>query len=87
MVEQIFKLFSLLCENRNFASKHYINHYINEESKYGIDIIISYLNVEISQNMTNNLFAFITNCYIDSSPRINRHRPLPLIVFQIDGEK
>jgi hypothetical protein len=80
-------LFSLLCENRNFISKRYIHSYLNEQNRDGIEIIISYLNVQISQTLTNTLFSFITNCYIDSAPRISRHRPLALMVFQINSQK
>lgn len=41
----------------------------------------------ITKTFTNTLFSFITNCYIDSAPRISRHRPLALIVFQMQNNK
>jgi hypothetical protein len=43
--------------------------------------------VLITKTFTNTLFSFITNCYIDSAPRISRHRPLALIVFQMQSNK
>jgi hypothetical protein len=91
-LERIFTLFSHLCENRNFVSKRYIHSFLSDQSKDSIEIMISYLNVSIiTKTFTNTLFSFITNCYIDSAPRISRHRPLALIVFQItplkDGTK
>ena len=87
ILERVFLLFSLLCENRNFISKRYIHSYINDQNREGIEVIISYLNVQLSRTLTNNLFSFITNCYIDSAPRISRHRPLALIIFQTNGNK
>lgn len=87
ILERIFSLFSHLCENRNFISKRYIHSFLSEQSKDSIEIIITYLNVLITNTFTNTLFSFITNCYIDSAPRITRHRPLALIVFQLHTNK
>jgi hypothetical protein len=87
VLERIFALFSNLCENRNFVSKRYIHSYLSEQGKDSIEIIITYLNVLITKTFTNTLFSFITNCYIDSAPRISRHRPLALIVFQLHNNK
>ena len=86
-MERVFTLFSHLCENRNFISKRYIHSFLSDQSKDSIEIMISYLNVGITKTFTNTLFSFITNCYIDSAPRISRHRPLALIVFQITPHK
>ena len=86
-MERLFTLFSHLCENRNFISKRYIHSFLSDQTKDSIEIIISYLNVAITKTFTNTLFSFITNCYIDSAPRISKHRPLALIVFQITQNK
>ena len=50
-------------------------------------MLISYLNVPISQALSNNLISLLTNCYIDSAPRLNRHKPLPVIQFVISRVK
>ncbi len=81
ILQRIFSLLSKLCENRNFISKQYIDRYLNAVNKDAVQIIISYLNIPISLNLSNSLFSLVTNCYIDSSPRIDRHKPLPILNF------
>jgi len=49
--------------------------------------MISYLNVPLNQELSNNLFSLITNCYIDSSPRINRKKPLAVVIFAFAKEQ
>jgi hypothetical protein len=46
-----------------------------------VQTVISYLNIPISPHLSNYLFSLVTNCYIDSSPRIDRHKPLALLAF------
>lgn len=52
-----------------------------------MQIIISYLNIPISPKLSNHLFSLITNCYVDSSPRIDRTKPLAIINFTPDDSK
>jgi hypothetical protein len=87
IIERIFKLFSEICEDRNFIGKISVHEYLNQESSSGVKIIITYLNIQLSPHLSNNLYALVTNCYIDSSPRINRTKPLAVILFNIEGEE
>lgn len=89
IVERMFKLFSSICEDRNFISKMYVHEYINHENEDqdgGVKIIITYLNIPISPHLSNHLYSLITNCYIDSSPRIDRTKPLSIILFNLDRD-
>lgn len=87
IVQRIIKLLSQLCQDRNFISKIYIHNYLNKAKQNGVEIIITYLNIPLSPNLSNHLYSLITNCYIDSSPRINRKKPLPVILFNLRNEK
>lgn len=84
IIEKTFHLLSKLCENRNFISKRYIDKYLNDTNKDGNQVIISYLNIPISPDLSKTLFSLVTNCYIDSSPRIDRNKPLLVIDFTIE---
>jgi hypothetical protein len=86
ILEHIFNLLANLCENRNFISKRYIDHYLNATNKEGVQTIIAYLNIPITPALSNYLFALVTNCYIDSSPRIDRHKPLAVLNFSISDK-
>lgn len=81
MVEESFHLFSVLCCNRNFIAKSYIHQYLNLHNRDGVEVIINYLNIPLSGTLSNYLFSLITNLYVDSCPRINRHKPLFVINF------
>lgn len=81
MLEGIFNLLAKICENRNFVSKRYVDRYLNATNDEGAQTVISYLNIPISPAFCNSLFALITNCYIDSSPRIDRYKPLAVLNF------
>ena len=83
VIEGIFKLFSSICEDRNFIGKNYVHEYLNQEGPAGVKIIITYLGVPVTPKLSNNLFSLITNCYIDSSPRISRTKPLSVILFNV----
>lgn len=45
--------------------------------------MIAYLNMPISTKLCSSLHSLITNLYIDSSPRINREKPLSVINFSL----
>lgn len=83
ILENIFKLLAELCCNRNFISKRYVDRYLNATNDEGVQTVISYLNIPISPHLGNHLFSLVTNCYIDSSPRIDRHKPLAVLAFAL----
>lgn len=80
-MEKIFQLLAELCCNRNFISKRYVDRYLNANNHEGVQTVISYLNIPISPHLSDYLFSLVTNCYIDSSPRIDRHKPLAVLAF------
>lgn len=82
-MEKIFQLLAELCCNRNFISKRYVDGYLNATNGEGVQTLISYLNIPISPHLSNYLFSLVTNCYIDSSPRIDRHKPLAVLAFAL----
>lgn len=86
ILERIFNLLAKLCENRNFISKRYVDRYLNATNEEGVQTVISYLNILITPALSNYLFSLVTNCYIDSSPRINRYKPLAVLNFTISDK-
>lgn len=48
--------------------------------------MISYLNIPISVKLANSMLSLITNCYIDSAPRINRYKPLAVLNFSFSDD-
>lgn len=82
-MEEVFKLFSFLSYHRNFISKKYIHQYLSQGSNNNIEVMIAYLNMPISQKLCNSLYLLLTNLYIDSSPRIDREKPLSVVNFSL----
>lgn len=87
IIEQVFQLFSLLCSNRNFISKKHINLFLTSGTQHGLEILIAYLSMPISEPLTNSLYSLITNLYVDSSPRIDRLKPLSVVNFAFSSDK
>lgn len=81
VVEEVFKLFSMLAFHRNFISKKSIHSFLSAGCSNNIEVLIAYLNMPISSKLCSSLYSLITNLYIDSSPRINREKPLSVINF------
>lgn len=83
VVEEVFRLLSLLSYHRNFISKKSIHQFLSQCSENNIEILIAYLNMPISEKLCNSLYLLITNLYIDSSPRIDREKPLSVVNFAL----
>lgn len=60
----------MLCSQRNFISKKYVNNLLNSNQQNTIEVLIAYLSMPIPAKLINNIYSLITNLYIDSSPRI-----------------
>lgn len=85
VIEEVFKLFSMLAFHRNFISKKFIDQFLSQGSNNNIEAIIAYFGptMPISEKLCNSLYLLITNLYIDSSPRIDREKPLSVVNFSL----
>ncbi len=74
-VERVVGLFSSLCHDRNFISKKYISRL------FASGVLVNYLQLPISSRLKNIFFMLISNIYVDSFPRVERPKPVSVLLF------